>query len=141
MTDGSETTTANGINIAMALGELTGAVKGIQETVKDIKDDVSEERRSSQESRRRMHDKIDGLKDNVHEIDKKVSHALDLDARLILVEAEVAKTRRIREILGMLAARGWKISLGIAGVTAGGAALWFWKQIAWFFGKLAVFFS
>lgn len=123
-------------DIAMALGELTGVVKGVTRAVEDLKDNARHDREEASTSRRRLYENIEDLKDRVHAIDLKVSGVLDVDARLGRVdarlgqvEAEVVKVRRIREWSAHILARGWKVGLGIAGVTAGGAAVWFWKQL------------
>lgn len=113
----------------MVLGQLTGVVAGVQDTVHEMKEDARRDREESSTSRRRLYERLDELKDQVHEIDKKVGRVLDVDSRLGVVEVEVAKTRRIREWAVRILARGWKISLAIAGVTAGGAAVWFREQI------------
>lgn len=115
--------------LALVLGQLTGVVAGVQSAVSELKEDVRRERDDSAASRRRLHEKVDDLKDHVHEIDLKVGSVLDIDARLSRVEAEVANTRRIREWATHLFSRGWKIGIGIGGITSAGAAMWFWKQL------------
>lgn len=111
--------------IAMALGELTGVVSGVEKSMHEMKEDMRHDR----ESRARIHQSIDDLKDRVHDIDLKVSRVLDFDTRLGQVEAEVAKTRRIREWATHIFSRGWKFGVGIAGFSAAGAAMWFREQL------------
>lgn len=123
-------------DIAMVLGKLTGVVAGVENAVHDLKEDARRDRDEASTSRRRLYESIDDLKDKVHAIDLKVGRVLDVDgrlgqvdARLGQVEAEVVKVRRIRELSALIMTRSWKVGLGIAGVTAGGAAVWFWKHL------------
>lgn len=122
-----------GNQILLLLGRLEATVAAVQQDIAEIKTDAKEDRATTVDSRRRLHEKIEGLSSRVQKTESTIRvlgelvdrQGKDVAALTPTVEATAATVRNwtIRGglVLGGLAALGGTIWWAI---TTYGVALW-----------------
>lgn len=129
-------TPSEGNEILRILGRLEGTVSAIQQDISEFKSEVKDDRASTTENRRRMHEKIESVRDGLQKTDSTIRVLGELVDRqgkdVVGVKAEVAalvpKVERTEASL-----RRWTIKGGavVTALAAVGGALWYLAATNW----------
>lgn len=129
-------TPSEGNEILRILGRLEGTVSAIQQDISEFKSEVKDDRASTTENRRRMHEKIESVRDGLQKTDSTIrvlGELVDRQGRDVVgVKAEVAalapKVERTEAALRRWTIKGGAIVTALAAV---GGALWYLAATNW----------
>ncbi len=109
------------------LWELKGQMRGIEHQLSKIAEDLKESRKESSDSRRRMYEQIDSLKEDAAESRSKIESVVDdlAENKPVFTEIKRWKERFI----------GMQMLLGAGAAVIGGGLVVFWK---WIGAKLGI---